>query len=215
MYLHKIVRKDCVLLVMYISKSRQVLLDYKVIFTIRPWRFSFWLGLHFLCSAQFLLDLVHLNERNQLRPSTPCASVWIILQPSPFNCVASHLFAWPFHWLKCVFNVSLFRDTWLDNCTFFSVSWQTIYYENENAISSLLPINLPIQWEWKSLQPWLSESTVTQSSVKTQAGGDCWKHKRRLETLPGFIIARFANLGDLDETSRLGTSDWHQTYSKW
>jgi len=25
---------------------------------------------------------------------------------------------------------------------FFSVSWQTIYYENANAISSLSPINL-------------------------------------------------------------------------
>jgi len=28
---------------------------------------------------------------------------------------------------------------------FFSVSWQTIYYENANAISSLSPINLLLQ----------------------------------------------------------------------
>jgi len=37
---------------------------------------SFWLGLHFLRSAQFLAELVHPNERNQLQPSTP-----------PHNCV--------------------------------------------------------------------------------------------------------------------------------
>jgi len=52
----------------------------------------FWVGLHFLRPAQFLAELVHPNERNQLRPSTPCATVWIILQISPFNCVASYLF---------------------------------------------------------------------------------------------------------------------------
>jgi len=32
---------------------------------------SFWLGLHFLCPAQFLAELVHPHKRNQLRPSTP------------------------------------------------------------------------------------------------------------------------------------------------
>jgi len=62
-----------------------------------PDRVSFWLGLHFLRTAQFLAQLVHPNERNQLPPSSPCATVWIILQTSPFNCVASYLFAWPFH----------------------------------------------------------------------------------------------------------------------
>ena len=80
---------------------------------------SFWLGLHFLRPAHFLAGLVHPNKKNQLRPSTPCTTVWIILQTSPFNCFASCLFAWPFHLLKCVFDVSLFRDTWLDNRTVF------------------------------------------------------------------------------------------------
>jgi len=46
---------------------------------------SFWLGLHFLRSAQFLAELVHPNERNQLQPSTLRTTVWIILQTSPFN----------------------------------------------------------------------------------------------------------------------------------
>ena len=54
---------------------------------------SFWLGLHFLCPAQFLVELVHSNKRNQLRPNIPRATVWIILQTSPFNCVASVNFA--------------------------------------------------------------------------------------------------------------------------
>jgi len=44
---------------------------------------SFWLGLHFLRPAQFLAELVHPNGKNQLRPSTPCATVWIILQTTP------------------------------------------------------------------------------------------------------------------------------------
>ena len=101
---------------------------------------SFWLGLHFLGPAQFLAELVHPYERNQLRPSTPRATVWIILQTFPFNCAASYLFAWPNS------NVSLMLACLgtpdLITVLFFSVSWQTIYYENENAISSLSPINL-------------------------------------------------------------------------
>jgi len=35
-----------------------------------------------------------------------------------------------------------------------------------------------------------------------QAGAYCWRQKRRLETSLGFMIARFANLGDLDEISQ-------------
>jgi len=58
-----------------------------------------------------------------------------------------------------------------------------------------------------SLQPWLSESIVTQTWVKPQAGAYCWWQKRRLEMSLRFIITRFANLGDLDEIAQ-----WHSTF---
>jgi len=45
----------------------------------------------------------------------------------------------------------------------------------------------------------LSPLTVTQSSVKPHAGAGCWRHKRRLKASLRFVIAPFANLGDLDE----------------
>jgi len=35
-------------------------------------------------------ELVHRNERNRLRPSTPCATVWIIAQTAFFDCVACY-----------------------------------------------------------------------------------------------------------------------------
>jgi len=57
---------------------------------------SFWMGLHFLRPAQFLAELVHPNERNQLRPSTPSATVWIILQTTPLIALLAIFFAWPF-----------------------------------------------------------------------------------------------------------------------
>jgi len=34
---------------------------------------------------------------------------------------------------------------------FFSVSWQTVYYENANAIPSLSPINLLLLLSWEFL----------------------------------------------------------------
>ena len=44
---------------------------------------------------------------------------------------------------QCVFNVSLFRDTWLDNRTvFFSILAECLLYEKANATLSLSPINL-------------------------------------------------------------------------
>jgi len=50
-------------------------------------------------------------------------------------------FAWPFNW-----NVSLMLACLgtpdLITVLFFSASWQTVYYENANAIPSLSPINL-------------------------------------------------------------------------
>jgi len=68
---------------------------------------SFWLGLYFLRPAQFLAELVHPNERNQLPPSTPCATVWIILQTAPlFNCVASYLSRMAFSLTEMSSNVS-------------------------------------------------------------------------------------------------------------
>jgi len=36
--------------------------------------------------------------------------------------------------------------------------------------------------KWESAQAWLSESIVTQPSVKPRAGAGCWRHKRRLKT---------------------------------
>jgi len=63
-----------------------------------PDRVSFWLvGLHFLRPAQFLAELVHPNERNQLRPSNPHATVWIILQTVPsLTALLGIFFVWRF-----------------------------------------------------------------------------------------------------------------------
>jgi len=36
--------------------------------------------------------------------------------------------------------------------------------------------------KWESSQAWLSESIVTQPSVKPYAGAGCWRHKWRLKT---------------------------------
>jgi len=63
--------------------------------------------------------------------------------------------------------------------------------------------------KWESSQPWLSESVVTQPWVKPQAGAYCWRLKLRLETSLRCIIARFANLGDLDEISQ-----WQSIFCK-
>jgi len=60
----------------------------------KPDGVSFWLGLHFLRPAQFLQELAHPNERNQMRPSTPLATLGVILQTPPFfNCVVSDSFS--------------------------------------------------------------------------------------------------------------------------
>jgi len=73
---------------------------------------SFWLGLHFLCQARFLAELVHPIERNQLQPKTPRATVWIILQTSLFfDCVASYLLRMAFSLTEMCFNVSFSRET--------------------------------------------------------------------------------------------------------
>jgi len=74
--------------------------------------------------------------------------------------------------------------------------------------------NYRMRTKWESSQAWLSESTVTQPWVKPYAGACCWRHKRRLKTSLRFVIAPFANLGDLDEILQLGVSDWHSTFRK-
>ena len=61
----------------------------------------------------------------------------------------------------------------------------------------------------ESSQPWHSESVVTQQWVKPHACGYCWRQKLRLETSLRLMIARFANLGDLDEISQR-----HSTFCK-
>ena len=60
----------------------------------------------------------------------------------------------------------------------------------------------------ESLQRWHSESVMTQPWVKPHAGA-YWRQKLRLETSHRFIIARFANLDDLDEISQR-----HSTFCK-
>jgi len=74
--------------------------------------------------------------------------------------------------------------------------------------------NYRMRTKWESLQTWLTGSIVTQPSVKPHAGAGCWRHKRRLETPLWFLIAPFANLGDLDEILELGVSDRHSTFRK-
>jgi len=68
--------------------------------------------------------------------------------------------------------------------------------------------------KWEISQAWLSESIVTQPSVKPHASAGCWRHKRRLKTSLSFVIALFANLGDLDEILQLGISDLDSTFRK-
>ena len=71
--------------------------------------------------------------------------------------------------------------------------------------------NYRMRKKWESSQPCLYESIVTQLSVKPHAG---WRHMRQFETSLRFVIALFANLGDLDEILQLGISDWHSTFCK-
>ena len=40
-----------------------------------------------------------------------------------------------------------------------------------------------------------------ESNLKPHAGAGCWRHKRRLKTSLSFVIAPFANLGDLEMSS--------------
>ena len=72
--------------------------------------------------------------------------------------------------------------------------------------------NYRMRTKKESSQALLSESIVTQPSVKPHAGAGHWKYKRRLNTSVMFVIAPFANFGDLDEILQLGISDWHSTF---
>jgi len=55
---------------------------------------------------------------------------------------------------------------------------------------------------------------MTQPWVKPHAGAGYWRHNRRFKTSLRFVIALFANLGDLDEILQLGISGWHSTFCK-
>jgi len=64
---------------------------------------------------------------------------------------------------------------------------------------------------------------IAQPSAKQHAGTDCWRqNKLRLKTSPKIVIARFVNLGDLDEISQLQhllmiynyIQGWSQDFSK-
>jgi len=48
---------------------------------------------------------------------------------------------------------------------------------------------------------------VPPTMVKPHAIAGCWRHKRRLKTSLRFVIALFANLGDLDKILQVGISD--------
>ena len=54
------------------------------------WGVSFWLDWYFLRPAQFLAEPVHPNKWHRLPPSTPFATVWIILQTPFFDCIACY-----------------------------------------------------------------------------------------------------------------------------
>jgi len=93
------------------------------------------------------------------------------------------------------------------------------YYKSMHYIAFCMHcerwISVPLWRNYKMIgkseisQPWHSESVVTQRWVKPQAGAYCWRQKPRFETALRFIVARFANLGDLDEISR-----WQSTFCK-
>jgi len=93
---------------------------------IQPAELRLRLGLQFLRPAQFLAELVHPNERNQLRPSIPRATVWIILQTSPFKCVACYLFRMAFTLTEIYFNVGFLGTLDMTTLLIFSLSWKTV-----------------------------------------------------------------------------------------
>jgi len=66
----------------------------------------------------------------------------------------------------------------------------------------------------ESSQPWLSESIVTQPSVKPHAALVAEDTSNAFKTLLRFVIALFANVSDPDEILQLGISDWHSTFCK-
>ena len=73
---------------------------------------SFWLGLHFF-QLSSLWNWCTLTRETSFDPALPSqvATVWIILQISFFDCVASYLFHMAFLISEMCFNVSFSRDT--------------------------------------------------------------------------------------------------------
>jgi len=86
------------------------------------------------------------------------------------------------------------RYGWALNRTDVQAPWHSVLRD------SVVPLwrNYRMRMKCKSSQPWLSESIVTQR-VKPHAGAGCWRHERCPKTSLRFVIALFANLGDLDE----------------
>jgi len=71
-----------------------------------------------------------------------------------------------------------------------------------------------MRWKWVSSQAGLFESLVTHrrsNHMQAVVAGDT---NDTLKTSLRFVIAPFANLGDLDEILQLGISDWHSTFCK-
>ena len=104
---------------------------------------SIWLVLRFLGPAQVLAELVHHNEKNQLQPNTPHATVWTTLQTSSFfDCVASYLFHMAFSLAVMCFNINFTRDNSHDNHTiFFSVLADCLIWKCK-CNTPISPLNL-------------------------------------------------------------------------
>jgi len=60
---------------------------------------------------EYLTQLVHPNEGHQFRTSTPRATLWIILQTSFIDCIASYLFHMAFSLSEMCYIVGFSRDT--------------------------------------------------------------------------------------------------------
>jgi len=74
--------------------------------TRQSWVYTFFIWL------SSMVELVHFNKRNLLQPSTPCGSVWIILQTSFLNGLLVISFPCGLFLHYGVFFISSSRDTW-------------------------------------------------------------------------------------------------------
>jgi len=103
---------------------------------------SFWLGLHFLRPAQFFAELVHPTRETSCDPATPAQLCGTSCKHPPSIALLVIFLHGPFINLNVSLMLACLGTPDLITVLFFSVSWQTIYCENANAIFSLSPINL-------------------------------------------------------------------------